>query len=799
MNQKTYRLTDLKQNTTANIGFFSIANQLRYGLVLFIIISLLLMSGTLIYFSFIEQQQQVLQLQTERGRSAATEINAYMDDLQRKLGYLARVRGLSDMAPSVQQNLLEALVRHNKAYRMAAILDDKGNITTSASLDDTVRFPENLSEAPLFVNTFKRQEDYFGVVQIDKESELPFVDLAVPIRDDQEVVSGVLLTRVDLNFLWFIVSQIDVGQTGYAYILDNRNFLIAEQGRVPEGFQLADISDQSFLQKLASQNDNGRVDYAGLDGLGVLFGLLTNLPHEADPAYMGLHSVQVLGASAPTENTSWKVIVELPTTEAYSSIQRLVILTVSILVFLIVLALVGGFFLVQEIVHPLQKLTSVTGQIGAGNMSFDLRLNPRNEMGLLGSTFNSMAAQTQYLIQGLEERGERLETVVTLNERLSAILDIDQLFNELGEQIKNLFAGQDVRIFLLDDQQDLNLVNQTDSHLNGQDTFSDISEAALHTAHTGEIVSIKVQEDWTEQLKNAPITHDYKVVAVPIVATGQDQVFGVIEVQRSGEASLDENDIILLRTLANQVATAVRNARLFEQVEQDLVQAQMIQDRYVTEAWDRSTLKEFRLGQKTFSNDDAAPLQDDLINKVGHQGQYLEKPALVQVVQDEDDERSEKQVLVAPVSLGTVGIGNLQFHANDMDRVWSDDELALIEAIADQLAQSAETLRLFEQTRERASRERLIGEVSDKLRQTNNMESLMEVGLTELTSILGMDRGFVHFGSAGELDKRISNQAALNRGSEEVAETQNSNPNQRDSILTSSDNEPIHTENGNDS
>ena len=61
-------------------------------------------------------------------------------------------------------------------------------------------------------------------------------------------------------------------------------------------------------------------------------------------------------------------------------------------------------------------------------------------------------------------------------------------------------------------------------------------------------------------------------MAVPIILEGQ--VVGVLDVQEDKEAGLDEGDAGLLRSVANQVAVAIRNARLFEQVENALAEAQ---------------------------------------------------------------------------------------------------------------------------------------------------------------------------------------------------------------------------------
>jgi GAF domain-containing protein len=103
-----------------------------------------------------------------------------------------------------------------------------------------------------------------------------------------------------------------------------------------------------------------------------------------------------------------------------------------------------------------------------------------------------------------------------------------------------------------------------------------------------------------------------------------------------------------------------------------------------------------------------------------------------------------RAALVAPIVIQNVQVGDLQLHGLETDRTWTESELALIEAVIDQVAQTAENLRLIEETRERASRERLIGQVSDNLRRAPDMDTLLKVAVGELARVLKPARTFVH-------------------------------------------------------
>jgi GAF domain-containing protein len=123
--------------------------------------------------------------------------------------------------------------------------------------------------------------------------------------------------------------------------------------------------------------------------------------------------------------------------------------------------------------------------------------------------------------------------------------------------------------------------------------------------------------------------------------------------------------------------------------------------------------------------------------------------------EDVPESAKAQYALVAPVTRADVPIGNLQLHNIDPHRKWTEGELSLINAVLDQVVQAAENLRLFEQTQERAARERMIGEIGDRMRRAPDMETLMETTMTELARVLGPARAFVQLGSREQLSKNI--------------------------------------------
>jgi GAF domain-containing protein len=285
-------------------------------------------------------------------------------------------------------------------------------------------------------------------------------------------------------------------------------------------------------------------------------------------------------------------------------------------------------------------------------------------------------------------------------------------------------------------------------------------------ARAGEIVTVANVREAADWLPNPLLPDTYAEMAVPVILGAEGHVVGILDVQENRVGGLDDSDATLLRSLASQIAVAIRNARLFTEVEAALTEAQAAQERYLERSWDREAILQQSRGQSRYSSDRSALPDQAVITAVRRATWSFKQPTLLPLT--ETDLETEvmanveaRQVLAAPIKLGNTTIGNLQFYAPD--RTWSHSELALIEAATDQIAQVAESLRLLKITQERASRERLISEATGRISGVLDFDSLLRVGVAELSQALGGSiETAIRFGSEAELKSAY----ALVKGSE---------------------------------
>ncbi|MEW5957341.1 MAG: GAF domain-containing protein [Chloroflexota bacterium] len=417
----------------------------------------------------------------------------------------------------------------------------------------------------------------------------------------------------------------------------------------------------------------------------------------------------------------------------------------------------------RSIATTLASLARTATQIAGGDLNAQAPLIVRSdEVGQLAVAFSSMTAQLREVIGSLEQRvadrTRRLEIAAALSEQLTAVLKLDELLAEVVNQIKDSFNYYHAQIYLLDDKR-ARLVLAEGTGQAGVEMKAKGHNISLEAptslvaraARTGEIVrvdNVRLAADW---LSNPLLPQTWSEMAVPIILEGQ--AVGVLDVQEDKIAGLDENDANLLRSLANQVAVAIRNARLFQQVETALAEAYRSQERYIQQSWEK--FRGQAMGSQYLYVQPGAALPDEAgrqtLVEIQQQALSQTRPAVVPIKEGP----VAKQAVVVPINLRGQTIGALQLHLPGEKQQWTDNDMAVIETVIDQFAQIAENLRLFEETRERASREQAIREVTEKLRAAPTLDNLLTIASRELGRWLAVPYTVIELGIEAEKNGRL--------------------------------------------
>jgi nitrate/nitrite-specific signal transduction histidine kinase len=261
---------------------------------------------------------------------------------------------------------------------------------------------------------------------------------------------------------------------------------------------------------------------------------------------------------------------------------NLVIVTLILAVVMAGIAGTLGFLFARQIVQPIQALTDTAEAIGAGDLTSPAMITSDDEIGILAGAFNIMVRQLRDQIGTLEHRvSDRTRALATFSKvsRLSSTLDEKQLAAEVVEQIKNAFHYYHVQIYFYDGAGE-NLIMTGSTGEVGQILLADgykipkakgpVGRAA--ESNTAILVGDTSQDpDWPP---NPLLPKTRSEAAVPI-AVG-DQVLGVLDVQHNIANDMTQADVDLLLSIANQVAIAVRYARSYSQVQQQIEREALI-------------------------------------------------------------------------------------------------------------------------------------------------------------------------------------------------------------------------------
>ena len=350
------------------------------------------------------------------------------------------------------------------------------------------------------------------------------------------------------------------------------------------------------------------------------------------------------------------------------------------------------------------------------------------------------------------KQAAELQTVAEVSTTVATILDEQVLLHDVVDLTKELFGLYHVDIYLLDEA----------------------GETLKLAAGSGEIGQMLVQEGW-----HIPVDHEYSIVAlaaqnreatlvndvqarseflatprlpdtrsqiaIPMVVG--DTLLGVLDVRADSVDHFTEQDKQVQITLASQVAVALQNARQYQQTQAALAEVQAVQRRYIIGAWQDYSA---RTQQKGFEKVDEiiAPLAEGHLPPEAHQA-IVEKKVVVKGDDPQTglaDDPSAPTKMVVPLTIRDEVIGVLDLEDPADNQPWTAEEIDLVRAIVEQMAQSAENLRLFDETRERANFEQTVSGISQKLRQAPNMEALAKTAAEELAQALGVSHSLVKVG-----------------------------------------------------
>ena len=230
-------------------------------------------------------------------------------------------------------------------------------------------------------------------------------------------------------------------------------------------------------------------------------------------------------------------------------------------------------------------------------------------------------------------------------------------------------------------------------------------------------------------------------MALPLMSGGQ--ILGAVDVQSVEEEAFSEEDVSTLQVLADQVAIAINNARLIQQVQERLESERRAYGEISSQAWAE------RLRVHPTSGVRSNPLSLSAINEplTEYAQAAIEEGSIVRPEQMNDEGEFP---LYIPIKVrGDTVVGVLETSKDASSGGWTDEEIDLLDGLSEQLGLALENARLFEETQRLAQRERIAADVSGKVWASSDVEAILQTAVQELGQALNVSEGVIQLDSSG--------------------------------------------------
>ncbi len=365
--------------------------------------------------------------------------------------------------------------------------------------------------------------------------------------------------------------------------------------------------------------------------------------------------------------------------------------------------------------------------------NFDLSLKRAREVNQELDIFRaSLEARVEARTRDLSRRARYLEATAEVARYVSSELAMAELLMRIVRLISEQFGFYHAGVFLLD---------PTGAWAELQAASSPGGQAMLARGHrlgvgqqglVGYVTARgepRVASDIGDDavfFDNPDLPETRSAMALPLRVGGR--IIGALDVQSKESAAFSQEDVAVLQILADQVAVAISNARLFERLQESVAAERRAYGELSYQAWAEVLKEQGELGYI-----------DNVAGTSIVKGAPM--PDAMQLAGREATIVQEEETVSIPVTVqeGEGVLGVVRLRKPEGTGAWTPDQVSLMQDIVQQLGVALERARLYQDSQQVAIRERLVSEATSRMRQTLDVEAVLKTAADEIYQALQLD------------------------------------------------------------
>jgi len=610
-------------------------------------------------------------------------------------------------------------------------ITQKINIVSSAELQDK-------SQRDYFIEAAKLKSDQIYISQVDLNRDhdqiqvphTPVLRYAVPLFNQAGKFKGLVISNVYASHILNLLVETPNDRVEVYLANQNGYYLHHPNPEVEFGFDLG-------LEAKLTQDFSWIMSQAkGQDIIAAI-----------DPQTRRVMAVQKIYYDTQRPDHYWFLAKSLPGEAVLADINVLGGAIFSLVIVVMLATIFLSVWLAGTITTPIRLLAEATARIAQGDLKAHLLVKGQDEIGQLAHNFELMTQQIQSLVDNLEERindrTQALETSAEISRKIATMLDLDEILRYVIERIQQDFNFYHCHLYLMDElAKELIMVE-------GSGEVGQQLKAKQHRLPVGQgivgRVALSGQSFLADDVdaipyffRNPLLPKTKSELAIPL--RKGSTVIGVLDMQSEELGGFNQADLTLMQSIADQVAVAIDNVRLFQRNQTALVAVEALNRRLTQTAWQNIAQKTAAAGY-VFTKQEVQPIKDKLTQWLSTMTTAIKQRDLVYsqpsevmletVSLDEPTTSVSIPLMLREEVIGVIGI------ERKAAAVWTKDELVMIRTLAEQVALALDAARLFDDTQRNAWRDQMISETTAKVWASNKIEEVMRAAVAQLGNKLG--------------------------------------------------------------